>query len=168
MKRSSLLSCAIFGLFSLSWLSGCSFTLVEDEELPPGDTSHIVLIRSNPSAQVESVSVDRMAVPMFANSLSVPAGPHEIALQYSMEAGPGCDTIDDLCATTTLRGECSGTVRTLPGRAYLLNLETRFGEVTAQVNPKGFFDLLSREDEPNVGSLTCNIPLRNDGLRRRL
>jgi hypothetical protein len=149
-------------------LCGCSFTFVEDYELPPGEESRVVLIRSNPNAEVESVSVNQVPVSMSANTLSVPAGEHQIALRYRVEAGPGCDTIDDLCATTTLRGECSGRVRTLPGRAYLLNLETRFGEVSAQMNAKGLFDLLSRQDEPNLGTLTCNVPLRNDALRRRL
>jgi hypothetical protein len=153
---------------SFAGLVGCSFTLVEDQELPPGDTSRIVFVRSHPNAQVEGISVDTTAVPMSASTLSVPAGKHELSLRYRVEAGPGCDSIDDLCATTTLRGECSGTVRTLPGRAYLLNLETRFGEVSAQVAAKGLFDLLSRDDEPNVGTLTCNVPLRNDELRRRL
>ena len=155
-------------VFSAAWLSGCSFTFVEDYELPPGKESRVVLIRSNPNAQVESVSLNEVPVSLLANTLSVPAGENQIALRYRVEAGPGCDSIDDLCATTTLRGECTGTVRTLPGRAYLLNLETRFGEVSAQVNAKGLFDLLSRTDEPNVGTLTCNVPLRNDALRRRL
>jgi hypothetical protein len=149
-------------------LCGCSFTLVEDRELPVGEESRVVLIRSNPTAQVESVSLNQVPVAVFANALSLPAGENQIALRYRIEAGPGCETIDDLCATTTLRGECSGTVRTLPGRAYLLSLDTRSGEVSAQINAKGLFDLLSRTDEPNLGTLTCNVPLRNDTLRRHL
>ncbi len=150
------------------WFCGCSFTFVEDHELPRGEGSRVVLICSNPSAQVESVSLNQVPVSVFANSLSMPAGENHIALRYRIEAGSRCDTIDDLCATTTLRGECSGTVRTLAGRPYLLSLDTRFGEVSAQMNAKGLFDLSSRTDEPNVGPLTCNVPVRNDALRRHL
>lgn len=150
------------------WFCGCSFTFVEDYQLPSGEESRVVLIRSNPSAQVESVSLNQVPVSVFANTLSMPAGKNQISLRYRIEAGSGCDMIEDVCATTTLRGECSGTVRTLPGRPYLLSLDTRFGEVSAQMNAKGFFDLSSRTDEPNVGTLTCNTPLRNDALRRHL
>lgn len=153
-----------FGL----WLCGCSFTFVEDLELPPGEESRVVLMCSNLNAQIESVSLNQVPVSVVASTLSMPAGENQIALRYRIETGPGCDSIDDLCATTTLRGECSGTVRTLAGRRYLLSLDTRFGEVSAQMNPKGLFDLLSRTDEPNVGALTCNVPLRNNSLRRRL
>ncbi len=164
----SLVSVLCMGMLSAVSISACSFTQGADEERAPEHESRVVLIRNSAHAQVESVSVNRVPVSVFANALSLPAGENEIVLRYRIEVGAGCEAIDDLCATTTLRGECSGTVRTLPGRAYLLSLESRFGEVSAQMNAKGLFELLSRRDEPNVGTLTCNVPLRNDALRRRL
>jgi len=149
-------------------LGGCSFAWIDGGMPPSGNESRIIVTRTDQNATIEVVSVDRLGVDLNANAMNLPAGEHLVALNYRVEAREDCDTGSTLCSSTTLHGECKGSLRTLPGRPYLLSLDTRFGEVSAQVAPKGLFDLFSRTDEPNIGALTCNVPTRLEDFRRTL
>lgn len=156
MKKTLLYFVFIFDfIMIIAFLAGCTVKGYEGPERPDDEISEIT-IRSSGPAEILSVSIDDKRIGGFGNTYQVLPAAHTFDIEYRFEDRSACQYDERGCYGYVEYGSCQGTITTKAGRAYLITIENYFALIRGNVAAKGYFDLFEREDEQNIGSISCS------------
>ncbi len=114
-----------------------------------------IAIHSSQEVNLKTVEVDGSSLGSFANSIDVTKGEHTFSIAYESEKTATCYSEYRQCSVRVSVGTCTGEIKTLEGRKYLITLSAQYGDTGMSILAKGFYDLTTRDDEVNIGSGTC-------------
>lgn len=114
-----------------------------------------IAIHSAQEVNLKTMEVDGISLGSFANSIDVIKGEHTFSISYESEKTATCYSEYRQCSVRVSVGTCTGKLKTLEGRKYLITLSAKSGDTTMSILPKGYYDLTTREDETNIGSGIC-------------
>lgn len=144
---------SIAALALMSAFSGCTSQGYSGAALPSSEVSHISFANSG-KVSLSSVEVDDRPLSVFSSAVEVLPGEHGLVVDYRYEE-ENCQTYDDYCYSEAYSGRCTGDIKTLPGRSYLVTIVQKYNLISATVLPKGYFDFGVRDDEGYIGGLVC-------------
>jgi hypothetical protein len=140
-------------LLGLVLVLGCTSQAYPGPARPESEVSKVTFSTSG-QVSMYGAELDGQALAVFSDSVQVLPGSHSFTLRYEVDSDQECRS-DDLCFVTTAYGVCLGTLRTQAGRSYLVTVKNQGTWVHGTVLAKSYFDFSVRNDEPNVGSITC-------------
>lgn len=155
MGKAYLTGIAFYLSIVLLSLPACTVKSYDGPERPDAELSKIT-IRSSGGPQIQSVIIDNRNFGGIGDVYKVLPGSHVFEIRYRFEDKSMCSDSDQWCPPNVQYGRCNGTIITKPDRTYLVTIENYFALVRGAVSSKGYFDLFSRDDEPEVGTISCN------------
>ena len=138
---------------SLGLVSSCTTRTYPGAARGADDVARIEFHATDGSS-ITDLAVDGVAVGVVATAAEALPGTRNFTLKYNFDETK-CDARHEWCEVTTHYGVCSGNIQAQAGNAYLVTVSQKYANVGISVNPKGYFDLSNRADEPNPGSATC-------------
>lgn len=123
-------------------------------ELPADRVANLRFSTSDGTMSITDRYINGVKIDVPTYAFDYPAGSLKIALSYTVDKSNHCTDINN-CIVKTEPGKCEGNIVTKGGRNYVVSLHNKSDVVSAQATAKGYYDLSIREDEPNVGTITC-------------
>lgn len=124
---------------------------------PELDSSEVsnVAIHSGNLVTIKDIEIDNIDLGIFSSSIDLLEGNHKFIVSYESENTGTCYPEQGTCQVRISIGKCTGEIKTIKGRKYLVTLSSKAGGVSISVLPKGYYDFSIREDETNIGHGNC-------------
>jgi hypothetical protein len=114
-----------------------------------------IAVHSTQEVNLKTVIINERNLGSFDTSIDVTKGEHTFSISYESEKTATCYSEYRQCSVRVSVGTCTGKIKTLEGRKYLITLSAKSGDTTMSILPKGYYDFTSRNDETNIGSGIC-------------
>jgi uncharacterized protein YheU (UPF0270 family) len=147
-------------------LSACSVQMFSGEDVPDEEAALLAFRRSGPELIIDTISVDAKSVPTYATSVKLLPGEHLVTIRYRIELRDFCDARDYMCPSTILQGRCEGALDLQMGSRGVVVMDSRSGEVRAQLELPRILGPLSVSDGKRGKSIPCTRPSRYDSVGR--
>lgn len=147
-------------------LSACSVQMFSGEDVPDEEAALLAFRRSGPELIIDTISVDAKSVPTYATSVKLLPGEHLVTIRYRIELRDFCDARDYMCPSTILQGRCEGALDLQMGSKGVVVMDSRSGEVRAQLELPRILGPLSVSDGKRGKSIPCTRPSRYDNVGR--
>lgn len=149
-----------------SLLSACSVQMFSGEEVPDEEAALLAFRRSAPELIIDGIAVDAKSVPTYATSVKLLPGEHLVTIRYRIELRDFCDPRDYMCPATILQGRCEAALELEMGSKGVVVMDTRSGEVRAQLQPRQVLGPLATSDGARGRTIPCTRPSRYDQVGR--
>jgi uncharacterized protein YheU (UPF0270 family) len=147
-------------------LSACSVQMFSGDDVPDESAALLAFRRSGPDLIIDTIAVDAKSVPTYATSVKLLPGEHMVTIRYRIEIRDFCDARDYMCPSTILQGRCEGALNLEMGSKGVVVMDTRSGEVRAQLEPPRVLGPLSLSDGKRGKAIPCTRPSRYDNVGR--
>ena len=123
-------------------------------ELGSSEVSNVA-IHSGSLIDIKDIDIDNNDLGIFSSSIDLLEGTHKFIISYESESTGTCYPEQRTCQVRISIGKCTGEIKTLKGRKYLITLSNKSSNISISILPKGYYDFNVREDESNIGHGLC-------------